>query len=161
LVELVVAIVLLGILFAAGANMVGDTMTTAFTVTRNQASGSQARYTAERLTREVREMAYATTGYDISTMTSTSLAFNKQDGTAVTINYSGTTLTLNYGGTTSTLSDQVSAFAIAYYDLLGGTTADKDDVRFVQITLSVVNSNTGTTDSLRTRIFLRNALNWT
>jgi len=157
LMELVVVIVLLGMMFATGANMVSDTMRTAYTVTNNYASGSQARYATERLTREVREMAYAAAGYNITTMTSTSLAFSKEDGTSVTINYASPTLTLKYGSTTSTISDQVSSFALAYYDQLGATTTDVADIRFVQITLSVVNSKTGTTDSLRTRIFLRNA----
>ena len=157
LVELVVATVLLAILFAASANMVGDTMRTAYTQTNNMASGSQARYATERLTREIREMAFAAAGYNITTWTSTQLAFAKEDGTSVTINYVSPTLTLKYGSTTSTISDQVSSFALAYYDQLGATTAAKSDVRFVQITISVVNSKTGTTDSLRTRVFLRNA----
>ena len=155
--ELVVVIVLMGIIFATGANMVGDTMRTAYTVTNNYASGSQARYTTERLTREIREIAYLVNGYNITTMTSTSLAFSKEDGTSVTINYVSPTLTLKYGSTTSTISDQVSSFALAYYDQLGGTTTSTADIRFVQVTISVVNSKTGTTDSMRTRIFLRNA----
>jgi prepilin-type N-terminal cleavage/methylation domain-containing protein len=158
LVELIVVIVLLGILFAAGANMVGDTMQTAYIETNNQASGSQARYAMERLTREIRETAMGATGYSITNMGVANMVFTKQDGTAVTIDYSGSTLTLKYASTTSTLSDQVSSFTLEYLDQLGATTAAKADVRFIRVTMSVVNSKTGMTDSLRTHIFLRNAI---
>jgi prepilin-type N-terminal cleavage/methylation domain-containing protein len=158
LIELVVVIVLIGLLAAVGANMVADTMSTAYTVTNNQASGSAARYAAERITREVREVAFGALGYSITTMTSASLAFTKEDGTAVTISSASGALTVRYGtATAQTLTNQVSSFAFAYYDQLGGTTTSIEDIRFVQVTLSVVNSKTGATDSLRTRIFLRNA----
>lgn len=158
---MIITIVLLGILAILGANMVGDTMNTAYITTQNHASGSQTRYAAERLTREIREMAYGSSGYEItSNLTNkTTLAFNKEDGTAVTITASGSTLTLGYSpGTTSTLTDQLTAFTMAYYPQVGSTeTTDKDDIRFVQVSMSVANAKTGRIDSLRTRVFLRNA----
>jgi len=160
LIELVVVIVLMGFLAAVSANLIADTFTASYTTTNNAASGSVARYAAERITREVREMAYGTTGgYTISTWTSTSLSFTKQDGTVVTITSSGGTLTLRYTaiGTAQTLATGVTSFAFAYLDQLGATTTDAEDVRYVQVTMSVQNSSTGNTDSIRTRIFLRNA----
>jgi prepilin-type N-terminal cleavage/methylation domain-containing protein len=166
LVELIVVIVLMGFLAAVSANLIADTMTASYTATNNAASGSAARYAAERITREVRELAYGTTGgYTISTWTSTSFAFTKQDGTVVTI--TGTpsatpgagTLTLRYTsvGAAQTLATGVSAFAFSYLDQLGATTTDKEDIRYVQLTMSIQNAKTLKTDSLRTRIFLRNA----
>ena len=160
LVELVVVIVLLGLMAAVSANLISDTMLASYTATNNQASGSAARYAAERITREVRELSYgATGGYQITTMTATSLAFTKQDGTVVTITSSAGTLTLRYTsvGAAQTLATGVSSFAFAYMDQLGATTTDPEEVRFVQVTMSIQNATTGKTDSLRTRIFLRNA----
>ena len=158
LMELVVTIVLLGILGAVGSSMVGNTMNTAYHTTHNHASASQARYAAERVAREIREMAYLVSGYHITSMTATNLAFTKEDGTSVTIASSGGNLTMSYGGTTSTLTNQVSAFALVYLDQLGTVTTSTADVRFVQVTLTLVNAKTGMTDSVRTRVFLRNAM---
>jgi prepilin-type N-terminal cleavage/methylation domain-containing protein len=160
LIELVIAMVLLGILAAVGSSMIGDAMNASMIATRNQSSGSQGRYAMERMVREIREMAYGASGYSITAKTSTSLAFSKENGTAVTITSSGTSLTLLYNpGTTSTLTDQVSSgtFAFAYLDQVGGTTTNNDEIRFVQITMTVANTTTGKSEQLRTRVFLRNA----
>jgi len=160
LVELIVVIVLMSLMAAVSANLISDTMTASYTATNNAASGSVARYAAERITREVRELAYGSSGgYSISTWTSTSFAFTKQDGTVVTITSSGGTLTLRYTsiGAAQTLATGVTSFAFAYLDQLGATTTDKEDIRYVQLTMSVQNAKTSKTDSLRTRIFLRNA----
>lgn len=160
LIELIVAIVLLGFLAVTGANMLGDTMNTSYITTNNHSSGSQARYAMERMTREIREIAYGATGYTIGTKTATTFSFTKDNGTVVTLTGSGTTLTLQYSpGTTSTLTDQLGSggLAFTYLDQLGGVTTSNEDIRFVQITMTVTNTKTGTTDSLRTRVFLRNA----
>jgi prepilin-type N-terminal cleavage/methylation domain-containing protein len=163
LVELIVVIVILGALAAVGSNMIADTMTTAYITTNNHSSGSQARYAMERLTREIREIAFGTGGYTITTMTATGLSFTKEDGTVVTISSSGTNLSLGYsGGATSVLTDQLSSgtLAFAYLDQLGGVTTDKEDLRFVQITMTIADQKTGKTESLRNRVFLRNAQKW-
>jgi prepilin-type N-terminal cleavage/methylation domain-containing protein len=157
LMELVVAMALVALLFAAGTNMLGDTMNTAYYVTHNHSSGSKARYAAERLTREIREMAFGAFGYSITTKTATSLSFSKEDGTTVAIVASGGTLTLRYAGTTSTLADDVSSFALAYLDQLGAATGSNEDIRFVEVNMTLTNAKTGQPDSIRTRIFLRNA----
>ena len=161
LIELVVVMVLLGFLSAVGAKMIAGTMETSYITTRNHTSGSQARYAMERITREIRETAFSATGYSIATMGASSIVFTKEDGTVVTITYSANSMTLGYtGGTTSTLSNQLVSGAtntFQYRDQLGGTTADKEDVRFVEVTLAFANSVTGQTETLRNRVFLRNA----
>ena len=161
LVELIVVMVLLGFLAAVGSKMIAGTMETSYIAARNASSGSQARYAMERITREIREMAFGPTGYVVPTMGASSIVFTKEDGTVVTITYSGTTITLGYtGGTTSTLTNQLVSGAtntFAYRDVLGGTTTDKEDVRFVEVTLAFANSVTGQAETLRNRIFLRNA----
>ena len=165
LVELVVVMVLLGILAAAGSKMMSDTMLTSFIAVRSHSSGSQARYAMERISREIREMAFSATGYSVATMGASSIVFTKEDGTTVTITYSGTSVTLGYsGGSTSTLTNQLSSGltnVFQYRDQLGGTTTDKEEVRFVDVTMAfttTVNGVTGTaTETLRNRVFLRNA----
>lgn len=161
LIELVVVMVLLGFLAALGSEMIAGTMQTSSITAYNQSSGSQARYAMERITREIREMAYGPSGYTVPTMGASSIVFTKEDGTAVTITYTGTSITLGYsGGTTSTLTDQLVSGAtnvFQYRDVLGGTTTDKEDVRFVEITLAFANTVTGQAETLRDRVFLRNA----
>ena len=160
LLELVIVIVLLGFIAAVGSQMIGDTMRTSFVWSHNTSTESQGRYAVERMARELREMAFAAGGYDISSWSSTAITFNKEDGTAVTISSSGTTLTLVYNpGATATLTDQLSSgtFALTYLDLLGGTVSDKEDVRAVQIAMTLANPTTGKTESFRNRVFLRNA----
>jgi prepilin-type N-terminal cleavage/methylation domain-containing protein len=159
LLEAVVAIVLLGLLASVGTNMMSDTMIASFTTTQNHSSGSQLRFAVERMAREIREMAYAATGYDITTKTSTSLVFKKEDGTTVSISASANTVTMAYGATSSTLTDQLSTggLSLTYLDQLGAATTDNDEIRFVQISMTVANTKTGKTDSLRTRVMLREA----
>jgi hypothetical protein len=115
----------------------------------------------ERITREIRETAYAASGYSFTTMGASTIVFTKVDGTTVTMTYSSTSLTLGYsGGSTSTLSDQLASGltnVFQYRDQLGGTTADKEDVRFVEVTLAFANTVTGQSETLRDRVFLRNA----
>ena len=166
LLELIVAIVLLGMLAAVGTNMISDTMRTSYYATENHSSGSQARFAAERIAREIREMAYGASGYTITAKSATSLAFTKADGTAVTLTCASgctaatNTVTVTYATTTATLAEHVAAngFALAYLDLDGLVTTVNNDMRFVQITLSLQNTKTGMTDSIRTRVFLRNAM---
>jgi len=161
LIELIVVMVLLGFLAAVGSKMIAGTMDTSYIAARNHSSGSEARYAMERITREIREMAFSASGYSVSTMGASSIVFTKEDGTVVTITYSGNSITLGYtGGTTSTLTNQLvsgSTTTFQYRDQLGGATADKEDVRFVEITLAFANTVTGQAETLRNRVFLRNA----
>jgi MSHA biogenesis protein MshO len=165
LIEVIVAMVLLGFLAVVGSHMIGDSMRTASITANNQASGSQARFAVERMTREIRELAYGSTQYSITTKTATTFAFTKEDGTAVTITCPSScgsatnAVTMTYAGTTSTLTDQVplNGLAFEYLDQFGATTTSNADIRLVQITLSVTNSQTSRTDSFRTKVLLRNA----
>lgn len=159
LIEMVIVIVLLGILAASGATMLADAMKAARFAALNHSSGSQARYALERIGREIREMDYGTLGYQITTLnSSTSLSFTKNDGTLVAVTQAAPVLNLWYSGTSSVLTNQLSSMSVAYYDIDGNTTIEENEVRWIQITLNVVNTVTGTADSQRTRIFLRNAV---
>jgi prepilin-type N-terminal cleavage/methylation domain-containing protein len=158
-IELVIVMVLLGILAATGSTMIADAMTAARLSTLSDSSGSQARYAMERIARELREIEFGTLGYEITTMSATALSFTKKDGTVVSITSSVPTLSMQYNpGATGVLTNQLSSIAFAYYDFDAIATTDKNDVRFIQVTLTVANSITGATDTQRTRVFLRNAI---
>src|SRR4029078_6433120 len=81
LVELVVVMVLIGFLSALGSKMIAGTMQTSYIAARNHSSGSEPRYAMERVTREIREMAFAASGYSVTTMGASSIVFTKEDGT--------------------------------------------------------------------------------
>jgi len=180
LVEIIIAIVLLGILAAVGSSMISDTFRTTGMVDANQAARAQIRYAVERLAREIREVKYVSqgtamdgvttnyTGYCIGTITASSLAFNKPttdnvdktncttNVTAVSIN-GGSSVTLG----SSTLAGNVignpngDAFLRYYQDDGSTQTASPSLVRFIVITLTVQNGGQSITE--RTRVALRDS----
>lgn len=172
--ELVIAIVIIGILSVVGVSMISDTFTTARIVNADQSSGNEARYAVERLAREIREVKWVDGdpgAYAISSSlspASTNLVFTRDIGGAdvvVTIDRSGTNLTLGYSSpaTVSTLATQVSSFSLDFLAMdpapatgSTSTTASAADVRFVVISVTVTDSMTGQSITERSRIALRN-----
>ena len=168
LVELVIAIVLIGILSAVGSSMIADSFTTTRMVDASQTGASQARYAMERIAREIRETQYNSSNgkYAISTMTANQYAFTKivnpsdTNGTTVTIKNTGTDLTLGYSSpaTSSLLTNQVDSFSLDYYDISGASTKSDSAIRFVQISLTVKDPTSGQSIAQRTRVALRNGI---
>lgn len=170
LIELIVAIAVLGILALAGTTIASNAFTTVRVVDAGLLTSNSARYAVERLAREIREVQFVKgTGYTISsalTANATNLVFTGVDGSGadatVTINYSsGTkTLTLGYAGSTQTLAGQVSAFTLNFKQLNddGTTTATTSvsSVRFVDISLTVADATSGQSVQERVRVALRN-----
>lgn len=173
LVELIISIVLLGLLAAVGSSMIVDTFTTTRMVDADNASTGQARYALERLAREIREVKYDSTN-SIYLMTPDSvkpyqkITFTKTvGGQEITVTIDGATtpnLALGYSdGATATLSNQVSNFVLAYFDVSGTQITLPNSnfrslIRFVTITLEVTDTtNSGQSISQRTRVALRNA----
>jgi prepilin-type N-terminal cleavage/methylation domain-containing protein len=168
--ELVIAIVIMGILSVVGVSMISDTFTTARVVNARESSANDARYALERLAREIREVKFVdtATGYAISTMAGTSMAFTKDVGgvdVVVTIAQSGTDLTLGYSSPAaiSPIAKQVSAFSLQYLKVdsesatgATSTTTLPTDVRFVVISLTVTDATSGKQVTERTRVALRN-----
>lgn len=176
LVELVIALVLLGIVGAVGVTMISDSFTTTQMINADSASRAEARYAVERLAREIREVKYLSAGnYCFISMDTTSLVIQKRNNgdtnvdncstgtTAVAITYSGTHLTLLYtppGGSASPLSSQVSAFSLTYWglDQSGNLISNPSaaNVRLVDIALTVADATSGQQIAERTRVALRN-----
>lgn len=168
--ELIIAIVIMGILSVVGVSMISDTFMTARIVNSDQSSGNEARYAVERLAREIREVKWVDGNpgaYSIGPMTqsATGLVFTRDIGgtdVTVTIAHSGTDLTLAYAppNTVSTLATQVTAFSLRFLAMAatGATseTTSAADVRFVEISVKVTDSMTGQSITERSRIALRN-----
>jgi prepilin-type N-terminal cleavage/methylation domain-containing protein len=168
--ELVIAIVIMGILSVVGVSMISDTFTTARVVNARESSANDARYALERLAREIREVKFIdkATGYAITTMAGTNMVFTKDVGGAdvvVTITQTGSDLTLGYSSPAaiSAVAKQVSAFSLQFLkvDSTSATASTSattlpTDVRFVVISLTVTDSTSGKQVTERTRVALRN-----
>lgn len=163
LIEITIGIVLLGILFVSGANMLTGSLSSARLSNRAHAQAADARYAIERLSREIRGTQLNSGGasFDISTATPTHLAFVKASATTpvnVDIQWVGAALTLGYPPTTpnGVLIDHVSAFTLDYKDADMLSTQDIALIRYVAITLTRTAPSAPQT-TWRTLIALRGA----
>lgn len=160
LIELIISLVILGLVGAvAGYGLVNGTL--AFNSSADAVHiQSKLRYASERMAREIREIRRDTvtaTQYDISTMTASTLAFTKSDGTGVTLNSTPPLVTLAYStpAGTPTLSNAVSSLGFVYLQADGVTAATGNtDVAFVEFEL--VLSRAGNTYPQHSRVALRN-----
>jgi type II secretory pathway pseudopilin PulG len=141
--ELVISILVLGILGASAAYGIQNGVIAFQTTQEALGSLGKLRYATERVSRELREIRrdpLDSSRYDIATLGTTTIEFVKQDGTEVTITATGGTLTLEYNTPSGAhiLTDQLSAFSLAYLRADGITPADATTMAFidVQITLS-------------------------
>ena len=159
LIEMIITLVVLSILGAAagyalsnGALAYVDSSDTIHTL-------GKLRVANERMAREIREIRrdlVTPALYDISTMNGTTLAFNKTDGTGVTLVSAPPLATLAYSSPagTHTLTDEVSALSFTYYKADGSAATGNGDVAFVEFEL--VLSHSGNLYPQRTRVALRN-----
>ncbi len=160
LIEMVMAMVILGLLgAAAGYGMVNGTLAFVRSTDAVHTIG-KLRIAGKRMEREIREVRrdlVTPALYDISTMNATTLAFIKTDGTTVTLNSAPPLATLAYSSPagTYTLTDEVSALTFAYYQADGTTAATgNSDVAYIEIEL--VLTRAGNLYPQRTRAALRN-----
>lgn len=162
LVEAVAAMVILGALGSVVSAVVLEAMQGYSTAATGTLAHEQLTSALERLDRELREIdlkSGSAVAPDITSITPTSITFS--GGKAISL--TGTTLNFtDTAATTTVMLDAVSAFTIAAFDeanvAMAGTLSGAacDPVRRLSITLGSITS--GTTDSLRTKIYLRNAM---
>ena len=180
LVEMIIAIGLIGLLARVATLMWVDGFGLVTTINNDTTAIADGRILLERLSREVREVKYDVNGgvYCISTMAATQMVFNKTSGAylnacggatpttttndfAVTIQSVGANLNLGYAGTlaapatTRALTSYVSSFGIRYLDVAYTVTASTSTVRFVELSLTLRPPNGQNTVS-RTVVALRN-----
>jgi len=159
LVEMVMVIVVLGILAGLTAPIFSQGLTAARLTTENLNTMAKLRYATERLAREIRQVNYNGSAYDVSTMTASSLVFTKADTTSTTVSAisAGGNITLAYSSpaVAGVLTDEVSSFSFTYYDSNGTATVSTTELAFVEISLTLQNTTTGGSFSQRTRVALR------
>jgi prepilin-type N-terminal cleavage/methylation domain-containing protein len=157
LIEMVAAIVVLGILVAAAAPMLVNGLRAYDATSASLVTLGKLRYATERLARELREVDHTGANYSLN-MSLINPQFTKADGVTVTVNQALPNVTLAYSAPpvapAPLLVDQVSALGFAYFDQDNNATASNVNVRYVQITLSLTQG--AGTYTQRTRVALRN-----
>lgn len=182
LVELVIAMVLIGALGAVGSSMLSDSFITTQRVNDSNGTKAQTRYVLERLAREIREVKYLNGGSycleqinGVDTMAPQRLVFDKRsnsqsldrqncatDSNRVTINYSAPLLTLAYAtpALSATLSDRVApaGFSMRYLQSDGATVSNSAaTLYFVEIALTLTDATGAQGFSQHLRVALRNS----
>lgn len=160
LIEMIISLMVLALLGAAGgyglasgARAFADSADAVHTL-------GKLRHSSERMAREIREIRrdpVTPALYDIGTMTATSLAFTKTDGTGVILTAAPPLVTLAYSSLAGThvLTDEVSTLVFAYYQADGSAAATGNgDVAFVEFELLLTRA--GNSYPQRTRVALRN-----
>lgn len=148
LVELIVVIVLVGILAALGAQMLGKTVQS-FVFGRDVVKGDwQARVALERLTRDLRMVRAAT---NLTIIPATAITFSDTDGNNVNYSITGTQLMRN----TQVLADDVSNLQFTYLRSDGNTVETTNPLLVYYITVSFDVTRATATTSLRATVHPR------
>lgn len=156
LIEVVVSMVLVGILFVVGANMLSGAFSTSNVVVRETLGVGSARYALERIGRELRE------AQTVLSNSSESFSFVKNNGETFSVSKNGNSVLLGVEGSSQSLADNVNAFGLIYRDINLAITSNPSAIRFVDISLTVIpvdspdaTPGSGPAVSLTTRIALR------
>jgi prepilin-type N-terminal cleavage/methylation domain-containing protein len=167
LIEMILAIMILGMLGTAAAMAIHHGTRAAMESQTRIDTLSKLRVATERLAREIRLMRRdpaLPADFDILSRSTTALSFRRLDtnGSDVrTVSIDGSApgvVTLGYDDPAGTpiLTDQVSAFALTYLMADGLTeTASNDDLAFIDISLTLTDTH-GNAFEQRTRVGLRN-----
>ena len=158
LIEMIVAVLLIGILGVIGSEVLLSGLVSTKRVNENNAASAAARYGVERLSREIREIASVNNVYEITTAQPTSLTFRsailqttQAVATAIVFqpaaNGAGTVLLardLNPVSdppapvlTSATLISDVTSFNLTYYGASGATTTVLNEIRALKIDVTV------------------------
>lgn len=171
LIEIVIALVILGILTIAGTNMITSGVFTNQVISNEKLAYSAARYALERMSREIREMKFdpnsGTSGAMVANAaTANTLSFTKTgltSETLVTLAYSSSlkTITLAYGNSTAVdliKNDSGLTASFSYYKADGTPLSPFTlaDLRYVGITMSVTPAGANQALTLSNLIYLRN-----
>lgn len=159
LLELVVAITVLGTLAAVGSQILASGVQ-AFEASQAAVTTlSKAQYASERLARELRGVTYSGGSYAITFPSTTQITFTRSDGTStdtVDLRFIAPNLTLTYGSVVGTyvLSDQVVAATFTGYRS-DGVTQTTNAALIAYVDLQMTWSDGGTQYPRRIRVALR------
>ena len=159
LIELIMVILVVGIMAASTLPLLTNAFFVFETNQTNLVTLSKLRYATERIAREVREVAFNGTNYQIVPMGMNTLSFTKNDAasTVVTITSAPPLVTLQYStpAMSATLTDQVTSLQFQYFDINNAVTASNVDVAYIDVALTLTDPISGVAVQ-RTRIALRN-----
>ena len=159
LIEMTMVIVILSVLAAATTPLLTNSFRAFETNQTNLVTLSKLRYATERIARELREVAFNGTNYQIAPMGANTLSFTKNDAasTVVTITSAPPLVMLQYStpAMSATLTDLVSSLQFQYFDINDVATASNVAVAYVDVVLTLTDPNSGAAVQ-RTRIALRN-----
>ena len=169
LLEMVLAMLIIGILGTTAATAIGYGTRAAIETQTRVDTLSDLRMATERMAREIRLMRRdpaAPANYDVLSRNETSLSFRRLDSNGSsprTVTIDGSTapvVTLTYDSPAVTpapvLVDRVADFDLRYLEADGVTeTGGNDDLAFVEISLSILD-DFGNVFAQRSRVALRN-----
>ncbi len=168
LIEMVLAILIIGLLGTAAAMAISHGARAALETQTRVDTLSNLRMATERMAREIRQMRRITAAdYDIiGTRTATFLSFRRLDttgGTTRTVTINGNAppvITLDYDSPavapTPVLVNRVSALQLTYWQANGSTPSTTNaDLAFVEINLTITD-NYNNAFTQRSRVALRN-----
>ena len=151
LVEIVLAVSLVGILFAAAGIVLRQGLDSYATVSERGSALQAARFAIERMTRELRRCGDDADD-QIQNISASQISFTDADNINTSFNLNGDTLRRG----TDTLLDNVSSLAFTGYKSDNTQTASAQQIRRVRIQMSVLPEGQTAPLTLRTDIFLRN-----
>lgn len=135
LAEMVVVIVLVGIVFAIGATLLGRVFTSFFATRDITDAEWQGLVALERLSRELREVRSPS---ELTISPSNRIMFTNLDGDRVEYYVSGTALMRSTGNTEMTLADDIAGLNFFYLNSDGTTTATSAaTVSYITVRLQV------------------------
>lgn len=165
LIELTMTVVVMGIIAAVGAPMLGKSLLLFDAATVELNTLSKERYAMARMVRELRAVNYngGTSQYDLTlaSVGASSITFTKTDGVAVTLTGTPPLLEITYssGGGAATLTDQVAAGGVTFTGYLADgatTTTNAAQMEFVDVSLALLRPPTNANSFPRvTRVQLR------
>lgn len=150
LIEIVMVIVLLSIISTTAALIIVTGTDSYVELGRISDLTTKGRAAVERITREVRLVRCSDTtpsteclpdATDITTATSTEIAFVNKNDQVRGLRLNGTTIEVNVGGTYYVLVDDVTAFNIDYLDNTGTATAVVGNMWAFEVTFTVTSVN--------------------
>ena len=150
LIEIIMVIVLLAIISTTAALIITTGANSYAELGKRSDLTMKGRAAVERITREVRLVRCSDTtpsteclpdATDITTSTSTEVAFVNTNDQVRGVRLNGTTVEVNVGGTYYVLVDDVTAFNIDYLDNTGAATAVVNDMWAFEVTFTVTDAN--------------------
>ena len=157
LIEMIAVIIIVGIIAAAGATLLGRSFSH-FAVSRDVTGiEAQARVALERISRELRQIRGRSNNNDLDISTANEITFRDTSNTLIRFYRDGGTNQLmrqENGGTAKPLADNVTVLTINYYTQNATTPATRPEVYYITVDMTV--SNGGISNSFSNTVKVRN-----